>query len=500
MSRIASLAPAAVVAASCVLVLWATPRIAQRTVDERAALQSEQSRQVLGRRNVLAEISEAQRELAQVVEPSVVLVESVLDGRGGQRTGSGWVYDLEGHVVTNAHVVDGSSTVTVQTSSGAVLTAEIVGLDLRTDIAVLQASGDGLIAAERSQRTPLQGELVFAFGSPFDFRFSMSAGVVSGIGRTAGLSSIDYENFIQVDAAINPGNSGGPLCDVFGRVIGMNTAIATGRGAMLGQGQFGGIGLAIPMEIIESVVGQILDQGAVEQGYLGVNTASLRELQLQLSRAGGNPEGMPEFLPPAIEQCERDGLVVMAVSVGEAAERAGIDPGDVILEINGRSVATTESLISLIATQRPGSSARLLLWEPPVADAPPTVREVMVVVGRRPAEADAAALLATLRKAGVLEVTNATEDACAALGVQHRRGVLIESVKDDSEAAELLPEGTVIIAIEGQAIFGESDLYTRLDRILSRSFPGIIRRVQFNVVLPDGRPQTVAIPVQAPRR
>jgi serine protease Do len=500
MSRIASLAPAAIVAASCALVLWATPRIAQRTMDERAALQAEQSRQVLARHNVLAEISEAQHELAQVVEPSVVLVESVLGDGGGQRTGSGWMYDSDGHVVTNAHVVDGAGTVTVQTSSGAVLTAEVVGLDLRTDIAVLRASGDGHVAAERSPRTPLQGELVFAFGSPFDFRFSMSAGIVSGIGRTAGLSSIDYENFIQVDAAINPGNSGGPLCDVFGRVIGMNTAIATGRGAMLGQGQFGGIGLAIPMEIIESVVGQILDQGSVEQGFLGVNTAPLRELQRQSARITGNPDGVPDFLAPAIEQCERDGLVVMAVSVGEAAERAGIDPGDVILEINGQVVVTTESLTSMIATQRPGTSARLLLWEPPSSDAPPTVREITVIVGRRPAEADAKELLATLRKAGVLDVTNATEDACAALGVQHRRGVLIESVQEDSEAAKLLPEGTVIIAIEGQAIFGESDLYTRLERILSRSFPGIIRRVQFSVVLPDGRPQTVAIPVQAPRR
>ena len=500
MSRIASLAPAAVVAASCALVLWATPRIAQRTVDERAALQAEQSRQVLGRRNVLAEISEAQRELAQVVEPSVVLVESVLDGRGGQRTGSGWVYDAEGHVVTNAHVVDGAGTVTVQTSSGAVLRAEIVGLDLRTDIAVLQASGEGLVAAERSQRTPLQGELVFAFGSPFDFRFSMSAGIVSGIGRTAGLSSIDYENFIQVDAAINPGNSGGPLCDVYGRVIGMNTAIATGRGAMLGQGQFGGIGLAIPMEIIESVVGQILDRGTVEQGYLGVSTEPLREMQQRSARAGNAAEVVPQAAIAAIEQCERDGLVVSAVSIGEAAERAGIDPGDVILEFNGRPVMTMDALTSLIATQRPGTSVRLLLWEPPVGDAPPTVREVTVVVGRRPAEADAAALLKTLRKAGVLELTNATEDACAALGVQHRRGVLIESVTDGSEAAASLPEGTVIIAIEGQAVFGESDLYTRLERILSRSFPGIFRRVQFSVVLPDGRSQTVAIPVQAPKR
>lgn len=500
MSRISSLAPAAVVAASCALVLWATPRIAQRAVDERTALQAEQSRQVLGRRNVLAEISESQRELAQVVEPSVVLVESVINGRGGLRTGSGWVYDSDGSVVTNAHVVDGAGIVTVQTSNGAVLSAEIVGLDLRTDIAVLRASGTGLMAAERSQRTPVQGELVFAFGSPFDFRFSMSAGIVSGVGRTAGLSSIDYENFIQVDAAINPGNSGGPLCDVYGRVIGMNTAIATGRGAMFSQGQFGGIGLAIPMDIIENVVGQILERGTVEQGYLGVSTVSLRELQQRFSRTGRNPDAVPEFMIPAIEQCERDGLAVMAVSVGEAAERAGIDPGDVILEINERTVVTMEALMSLIATQRPGSSARMLLWEPPEGDAPPTVREVKVVIGRRPAEADAAALLSALRKAGVLELTNATEDACAALGVQHRRGVLIESVKDDSEAAASLPEGTVIIAIEGQAVFGESDLYTRLQRILSNSFPDITRRVQFSVVLPDGRSQTVAIPMQPPGR
>lgn len=499
MPKIASLAPAAVVAASCALVLWATPRIAQRAVDERAALQAEQSRQVLGSRNVLAEISEAQRELAQVVEPSVVFVESLLADGAGQRTGSGWVYDAQGHVVTNAHVVDGAGTVTVQTSSGAVLSAEVVGLDLRTDIAVLHASGDGLIAAERSQRTPLQGELVFAFGSPFDFRFSMSAGIVSGVGRTAGLSSIDYENFIQIDAAINPGNSGGPLCDVFGRVIGMNTAIATGRGATLGQGQFGGIALAIPMEIIESVIGQILEQGSVEQGYLGVNTQSLRERQ-QHARTGQGVDDHDREFAAALEQCERDGLVVMAVSVGEAAERAGIDVGDVILEINGRSVVTTDALSSLIATQRPGSSATLLLWEPPAGDAPPTVRQVTVVVGRRPADADAAALMAILRRAGVLEITSATEDACAALGVPHRRGVLIESVKDDSEAAASLPEGTVIIAIEGQAVFGESDLYTRLTRILSRSFPGIIRRVQFSVVLPDGRSQSVAIPVQAPKR
>lgn len=128
------------------------------------------------------------------------------------------------------------------------------------------------------------------------------------------------------------------------------------------------------------------------------------------------------------------------------------------------------------------------------------VREVTVVIGRRPAEADAEALLAALRRAGVLDLTNATEDACAALGVPHRRGVLVEAIEPGSAAESALPEGSVIIAVEGQAVFGESDLYARLDRILSRAFPGSFRRVQFSVVLPDGRPQGVVIPVQAPRR
>ncbi len=499
MASMASLMPAAVVAASCALVLWATPRIAQRSVDERAALQADQSRQVLGRRNILAEVSEAQRELAQIVEPSVVFVECLDRRSGGQRSGSGWVYDAKGRVATNAHVVDGASRVTVQTSTGAVLAAEVIGLDLRTDVAVLSTTGESLVPAERASRTPLQGELVFAFGSPFDFRFSMSAGIVSGVGRTAGLADIDYEHFIQVDAAINPGNSGGPLCDVYGRVIGMNTAIATGRGATLGQAQFGGVGLAIPMEIIENIIGQILGAGVVEQGYLGINSESLRHAQARAAQLTGGADELPEALRPALTMCERDGLLVTAVAVGEPAERAGVHRGDVILEFNGRPVTEHEAMVSLIATTPPGSTIRVLLWEPGVDGGAPSVRDVEVFVGRRPAEADASTLLTTLRSAGVTELTTATEDACAALGVQFRRGVLIEAVTAESAAADQLPEGTVIISIAGQPVFGESDLYTRLQRLLGRQKPGVVT-VPFGVVLPSGESSSINIRVLVPSR
>ena len=231
---------------------------------------------------ILEQLNRAHRAIAKVVEPSVVHVSTLTTMRRRAFTapyassGSGWVWDQDGHIVTNAHVVESSDRVQVQFFDGELREAEVVGLDLRSDIAVLKVTPGGLHLSLRGDSSLIeQGYMVFAFGSPFDFRFSMSSGIVSGLGRTAGLADIDYENFIQTDAAINPGNSGGPLTDIRGRVIGMNTAIATGRGNSVGQGQFAGIGLAIPMSMIESVVTQIIETGEVRKGFLGVGLMSL---------------------------------------------------------------------------------------------------------------------------------------------------------------------------------------------------------------------------------
>src|SRR5690606_400198 len=165
------------------------------------------------------QLNQAGRDLAMIVEPSVVHVSTSAriqdrSGTAAQVTssGSGWVYDEQGHIVSNAHVVDGADQIQVQLYTGEYYDADVVGIDLRSDIAVLKIPARHLVPAQRSSMENVeQGEFVFAFGSPFDFRFSMSAGIVSGLGRSAGLTDIEYENFIQVDAAINPGNSGGPL-------------------------------------------------------------------------------------------------------------------------------------------------------------------------------------------------------------------------------------------------------------------------------------------------
>ena len=224
--------------------------------------------------NVLELINQASRNIALKVEPSVVHVSTSgnlagTSGRSGFFTssGSGWVYDGLGHVITNAHVVASADVIELQFQNGERRSARFIGSDVRSDIAVLRVDPVRMHPAERSTRLPEQGELVYAFGSPFDFRFSMSSGIVSGLGRSAGLAALDTENFIQVDAAVNPGNSGGPLCDVQGRVIGMNTAIATGRGNQIGdEGQFAGIALAIPTRMIELIVDQIIAGEEVDQG------------------------------------------------------------------------------------------------------------------------------------------------------------------------------------------------------------------------------------------
>ncbi len=229
--------------------------------------------------DILQRFSDATRAVARRVRPSVVHVMSAAGDRGRHEmigNGSGWVWDATGHVVTNWHVVEDADHIEVQLHDGELRNATLIGSDPSTDVALLKVGGASLVPATRTPdfKTIEQGDLVFAFGSPLDFRFSMSSGLVSGLGRTAGIVGDGrrggYEDFIQVDAAINPGNSGGPLTDAKGRVIGMNTAIATHLERPDGTGIFSGIGLAIPLPMIESVVTQLLDHGTVRKGYLGI--------------------------------------------------------------------------------------------------------------------------------------------------------------------------------------------------------------------------------------
>ncbi len=460
-----SYGPGLVVLSAAALALFVGPMAvrefvhAQTTVDVVNA-----SSRLDGSANVLEQINAVQRDIAKAVEPSVVHVstESTLQGRSIQRmyvsSGSGWVYDDAGHIVTNAHVVDGADRIQVQLHDGEVRTAELVGVDLRTDIAVVKIDGGSLHPSRRGNSDEVQqGDLVYAFGSPFDFRFSMSSGIVSGLGRTAGPAEIDYQNFIQVDAAINPGNSGGPLTDVYGRVIGMNTAIATGRGNTVGQGQFAGIGLAIPMSMIENVVSQLVTTGEVRKGYLGVMVGSIE-----------SPEARFVTVPAlkyAVEHFRGEGAAITEIVPDSPAEKAGLLIGDVIVSIDGRHITNDQQVRAVISSKRPGTDITIEVWRPNLNAGEPTTKDFKVGLGELdPATPTGSTFSQTMRTLGFSALTTATEERAKKLGVPFRRGVLVEEVRAGSPVERAVPKGSIITEILGQPVGSVDELFTRVNR------------------------------------
>ncbi|MSQ91234.1 MAG: PDZ domain-containing protein [Phycisphaerales bacterium] len=490
--KVQTLWPAAIVAIAAVLVLVVTPRgvrtLTQARLDtERVAAQGR-----LSRSNALEEMNQATRDVASVVEPSVLSLSS--EGAGGKRgipvrnTGSAWVYDIYGHIVTNGHVVDGADRIDVQLHTGQIVAAQLVGIDLKTDIAVLRIEADDLTPAQRSIDIPTQGDMVFAFGSPFDFRFSMSAGIVSGIGRSAGLSDVDYENFIQVDAAINPGNSGGPLTDIYGRVIGMNTAIATGRGSTLGQGQFGGIGLAIPMDIIEFVVGQLIETGEVEKGFSGVAvqpTSSIIAPQMR------NP-----LFRCIFEHFNAEGAVVTRVSPASPAERAGLRVGDVIVSIDGVKTTDAEKVPALIGTRRPGQTVIFLVWRPLPDAGRGEELTIRVELTKRDPQIEAADIADILRNYGFAKLVTSTNDSCAALSVPYRRGVIVQEITPTSKLDGVVPAGSIIVAVGGQTVGNTEDFYIRLARGATSRRVGGRASAVLTIALPTGTISDFDIPLR----
>ena len=375
MRKLTGYGPSIIVLGTAALVLVAGPLAIRRLTFEQTKTEVIQASARLASNDVLEKINQAYRDIATMVEPSVVHVsaqqliqsdDGVSPPTLGLSTGSGWVYDDLGHIVTNHHVVQDADRIEVQLYDGTLREGTLVGADPTTDIAVIKIApsagnsmglasaiaGSGLHPAKLAEESdPVkQGDLVFAFGSPFDFRFSMSSGVVSGKGRSVGARDelghrLGYENFIQVDAAINPGNSGGPLTDYRGRVIGMNTAIATGRRSYLEEGQFSGIGLAIPMDMITPVVTQIIKNGKVDKGFLGVT------LDPRFDPAEAQSRGMPGL-----------GVRLSAVDRDGPAAAAGIKPGDVILRVNDSEVTSGPQLQSVVSSMLPGETAKLTIW------------------------------------------------------------------------------------------------------------------------------------------
>ncbi len=343
MRRFLTFMPAVVVLLTALTVLLAAPTALRKIGHSATAVRIDIAHQTLGEDDILERIDRAVSAIAEAIEPGVVHVDVSSSGSRASTTGSGWVLDKRGHIVTNSHVVRGADAVRVQFFDGRVVQAELIGADPFTDIAVLRVNtSDGLFPLTLARgRVPRKGERVYAFGSPFGFKFSMSEGIVSGLGRnpSGSLGFGGYTNFIQTDAAVNPGNSGGPLVDVRGQLVGMNVAIATGRDTQGTQdsGDSAGISFAIPVGTIEPIVSQIIEGGQVARGFVGVQ---FRESEDRVSL----PDGSSVI-----------GTRVTRVIDDGPAARAGLRADDVIVSIADYSVTGSQALQALISSSRPGA-------------------------------------------------------------------------------------------------------------------------------------------------
>lgn len=275
------------------------------------------------------------------------------DGRGGSPApqqmpkqrglGSGFIVDLDkGYVITNNHVVEGADEISLKLANDSTYDGRVVGRDKNTDVAVVQIKDakfkrDGLdvLALGDSDRANI-GDFVIALGAPFGLEASVSFGVISAIGR-GNLDITQIGNFIQTDAAINPGNSGGPLLDVKGDVVGMNTAIYSRSGA------YNGIGFAIPSKIVRSIADQLINSGKIHRGFLGVQLGDLDE---DIAAGLKLPKG-------------QKGALIGSTNDGGPAAKAGLEAGDVIVEVNGKSVSSGREVATAVGLLRPGTQVAI---------------------------------------------------------------------------------------------------------------------------------------------
>ena len=324
--------------------------------------------------------------------------------------GSGVIVNPDGYILTNNHVVTGASDVEIFTQSRKKYKAKVIGTDPRTDVAVLKIEASALPTLRLGDSSQLQvGDLVFAIGDPFGIGETATGGLVSATGRALGGAIEQYEDFIQTDAAINPGNSGGAMIDVHGDLVGINTAIISGGGGNEG------IGFAIPMNMAHNVMDQIVEHGKVVRGYLGV---TIQGVDADMGKAFGLTEG--------------GGALIGDVAANSPAAKAGLQRGDIVLELNGQKVNGPDDLSVRVSQMAPGAVAHLQIYRNG------QMKDVDVTLGEFPeqpgeaagAQAGAGAVLQGL------QVQNLTPELASQLGVKSTQtGVVVTAVDPSSPAA-----------------------------------------------------------------
>jgi len=404
------------------LVFLAWLDIHSATAAESAAPKSSDSSAL----HLLEEIQTVITDLAESAKPSVVnLIPLTGPGRGRELSqervpnasgsGSGVIIDPDGHIITNNHVIGDATEIEVRFSDKSKLIAQVVGKDLDTDLAVLKVTADHPLPSARfgDSSAVRVGQWVLAVGNPFGLDRTVTLGVVSGIGRE-NINLSRYENFIQTDASINPGNSGGPLFNLRGEIIGINTAIIN-----FAQG----IGFAIPSNMAKQVIQQLLTQGRVTRGWLGVG---IQPLTVELARKFGVNEG--------------EGVLVNEVFEKDPAAAAGIKPGDIVTRIDGTVIDTPNRLSRVVAGLLPGSTTKVEI----VRDQQRLVLDVALIERRDQAVITSLPQARAEVKLG-FDVQDLTPGLADKFKLLESRGVLISKVDPGSLAqSEGLHEGDLI--------------------------------------------------------
>jgi serine protease Do len=410
---------------------------------ESAALKSDNSPGL----RLLEEIQTVITDLAESAKPSVVnLIPLTGQGRGrdlpqervpnAQGSGSGVIIDPDGHIITNNHVIGDATEIEVRFSDKSKLIAQVVGKDLDTDLAVLKVTADHPLPSAKfgDSSTVRVGQWVLAVGNPFGLDRTVTLGVVSGIGRE-NVNLSRYENFIQTDASINPGNSGGPLFNLRGEIIGINTAIIN-----FAQG----IGFAIPSNMAKQVIQQLLAQGRVTRGWLGVG---IQPLTAELARKFGVNEG--------------EGVLVNEVFEKDPAAAAGIKPGDIIARIDGTVIDTPNRLSRVVAGLLPGSTAKVEI----VRDQQRLMLDVALTERRDQAVIASLPQTPTELKLG-FDVQDLTPALAEKFKLRESRGVLIAKVEPGSLAqSEGLHEGDLVKEVNRVDVRSVGEFSSALSKI-----------------------------------
>jgi len=399
-----------------------------------------------------------------------------------QSSGSGFFISADGYIVTNNHVVDGADEITVTLKDGRELKAKVVGTDENTDLAVIKVEGAGFtfVTFENAAK-PRVGDWVITVGNPFGLGGTATAGIVSAYGRNLNDESSQFVDYVQIDAPINRGNSGGPTFDVYGRVIGVNSAIFSPTGGSVG------IGFAIPADTADAITKQLISGGKVARGYIG---AQIQNFTAEM----GDALGMPGV----------KAAVVKAITPGGPAERSGLQIDDIVLSVNGAKVESSTALTREVARVRPGETLRMEILRDGKK------RFVDVKSGVRPSNQELASSAGgdddegagpsnkspdkpAVQRVNVLGMGLVPLDAAARKRYSiapEVQGVLVDSVRGDSDAAERgLSSGAVINSVNLKAVRSVADVAAAVDAAKKAGRPTILLSVTV-------KGQSISLPVK----